>query len=228
MNLNSWQSADYKLWLLIPLLILGYGLLNAFVLWRLKPLWPKAKSWRIIGLAITIFIVIFLLYMNTRSLVKTAIIVLALPFSAVGAIWYLYLAGFNTSVAVWVGIIALLGVSAETGVVMLLYLDIAYEKFVNGGRMRSFADLKDSIFEGAVKRIRPKMMAVLALLFGLLPIIIGSATGSDVMKRIAAPMFGGIFTSLIMELTVFPAIFYLVKKKEVNKILRQNNNHEAK
>ena len=188
----------------------------------------RASKHLALVIPITIFIVIFLLYMNTRSLVKTAIIVLALPFSAVGAIWYLYLAGFNTSVAVWVGIIALLGVSAETGVVMLLYLDIAYEKFVNGGRMRSFADLKDSIFEGAVKRIRPKMMAVLALLFGLLPIIIGSATGSDVMKRIAAPMFGGIFTSLIMELTVFPAIFYLVKKKEVNKILRQNNNHEAK
>jgi Cu(I)/Ag(I) efflux system membrane protein CusA/SilA len=183
----------------------------------------RASKHLALVIPVTIFIVIFLLYMNTRSFVKTAIIVLALPFSAVGAVWYLYFAGFNTSVAVWVGIIALLGVSAETGVVMLLYLDIAYENFVNGGKMKSLANLKDAIFEGAVKRIRPKMMAVLALLLGLFPIIIGSATGSDVMKRIAAPMFGGIFTSLIMELTVFPAIFYLVKKREVKKIIEQNN-----
>ncbi len=183
----------------------------------------RASKHLALVIPITIFIVIFLLYMNTRSLVKTAIIVLALPFSAVGAIWYLYLAGFNTSVAVWVGIIALLGVSAETGVVMLLYLDIAYERFKNGSLLKSFDDLKEAIFEGAVKRIRPKMMAVMALLLGLFPIIIGSATGSDVMKRIAAPMFGGIFTSLIMELTVFPAIFYLVKKKEVKKLIEQNN-----
>ena len=146
-----------------------------------------------------------------------------LPFSAVGAVWYLYFAGFHLSVAVWVGVIALLGVSAETGVVMLLYLDIAYEKFKTEGMMNSFDDLKHSIFEGAVKRIRPKMMAVMALLLGLLPIIIGSATGSDVMKRIAAPMFGGIFTSLIMELTVFPPIFYLVKKREVKKLIEGNN-----
>ena len=188
----------------------------------------RASKHLALVIPVTIFIVIFLLYMNTRSFVKTAIIVLALPFSAVGAVWYLYFAGFNTSVAVWVGIIALLGVSAETGVVMLLYLDIAYENFVNGGKMKSLANLKDAIFEGAVKRIRPKMMAVLALLLGLFPIIIGSATGSDVMKRIAAPMFGGIFTSLVMELTVFPAIFYLVKKREVKKIIEQNNNQEVK
>jgi Cu(I)/Ag(I) efflux system membrane protein CusA/SilA len=183
----------------------------------------RASKHLALVIPITIFIVIFLLYMNTRSFIKTSIIILALPFSAVGAVWYLYLAGFNTSVAVWVGIIALLGVSAETGVVMLLYLDIAYERFKNGGLLRSYENLKEAIFEGAVKRIRPKMMAVLALLLGLLPIIIGSATGSDVMKRIAAPMFGGIFTSLIMELTVFPAIFYLVKKGEVKKIIEQNN-----
>jgi Cu(I)/Ag(I) efflux system membrane protein CusA/SilA len=183
----------------------------------------RASKHLALVIPITIFIVIFLLYMNTRSFIKTSIIILALPFSAVGAVWYLYFAGFNTSVAVWVGVIALLGVSAETGVVMLLYLDIAYERFKNGRLLRSYEDLKEAIFEGAVKRIRPKMMAVLALLLGLLPIIIGSATGSDVMKRIAAPMFGGIFTSLIMELTVFPAIFYLVKKKEVKKIIEQNN-----
>ena len=183
----------------------------------------RAAAHLALVIPITILIVLLLLYINTRSFVKTAIIILALPFSAVGAVWYLYFAGFHLSVAVWVGVIALLGVSAETGVVMLLYLDIAYEKFKTEGMMNSFDDLKHSIFEGAVKRIRPKMMAVMALLLGLLPIIIGSATGSDVMKRIAAPMFGGIFTSLIMELTVFPPIFYLVKKREVKKLIEGNN-----
>jgi Cu(I)/Ag(I) efflux system membrane protein CusA/SilA len=182
----------------------------------------RAAAHLALVIPITILIVLFLLYINTRSLTKTAIIILALPFSAVGAVWYLYFAEFHLSVAVWVGVIALLGVSAETGVVMLLYLDIAYERIKGEGLMKSFEDLKHSIFEGAVKRIRPKMMAVMALLLGLLPIIIGSATGSDVMKRIAAPMFGGIFTSLIMELTVFPPIFYLVKRREVKKLTEQN------
>jgi Cu(I)/Ag(I) efflux system membrane protein CusA/SilA len=181
----------------------------------------RAAAHLALVIPITIMIVLLLLYINTRSLSKTAIIILALPFSAVGAVWYLYIAGFHLSVAVWVGVIALLGVSAETGVVMLLYLDIAYERFKTEGLIKSYDDLKHSIFEGAVKRIRPKMMAVMALLLGLLPIIIGSATGSDVMKRIAAPMFGGIFTSLIMELTVFPPIFYLVKKGEVRRLIAQ-------
>jgi len=166
---------------------------------------------------ITLLLVILLLYFNTKSFVKTGIILLALPFSMVGAVWYLYLAGFNLSVAVWVGIIALLGVSAETGVVMLLYLDIAYENWKKRGDLKSFADLRSSIFEGAVKRIRPKMMTVLVLFFGLLPILMGHGAGADVMKRIAAPMAGGIFTSLLMELTIFPAIFYALKRREMKK-----------
>ncbi|NNJ54090.1 MAG: efflux RND transporter permease subunit, partial [Ignavibacteriaceae bacterium] len=166
---------------------------------------------------LTLLLVLVLLYMNTKSFTKTGIILLALPFSMVGAVWYLFIAGYNMSVAVWVGIIALLGVSAETGVVMLLYLDIAYEKFKNNGMMNSLADLKEAVFEGAVKRIRPKMMTVMTTLLGLLPIIIGMGTGSDVMKRIAAPMVGGIVTSLIMELTLFPPIFYLLKKRELKK-----------
>ncbi|MBT8390667.1 MAG: CusA/CzcA family heavy metal efflux RND transporter [Ignavibacteria bacterium] len=166
---------------------------------------------------LTLLLVLVLLYMNTKSFTKTGIILLALPFSMVGAVWYLFIAGYNMSVAVWVGIIALLGVSAETGVVMLLYLDIAYEKFKNNGMMNSLADLKEAVFEGAVKRIRPKMMTVMTTLLGLLPIIIGMGTGSDVMKRIAAPMVGGIITSLIMELTLFPPIFYLLKKRELKK-----------
>ncbi len=168
-------------------------------------------------LPITLLIVILLLYFNTKSFIKTGIILLALPFSMVGAVWYLYFAGFNLSVAVWVGIIALLGISAETGVVMLLYLDIAYENWKKRGDLKSFADLRSSIFEGAVKRIRPKMMTVLVLFFGLLPILIGHGSGGDVMKRIAAPMAGGIFTSLIMELTIFPAIFYILKRREMRK-----------
>ncbi|MGQ9644834.1 MAG: efflux RND transporter permease subunit, partial [Ignavibacterium sp.] len=167
---------------------------------------------------LTLLIVIVLLYINTKSLTKTGIVLLALPFSMVGAVWFLYLSGYNLSVAVWVGIIALLGVDAETGVVMLLYLDIAYEKFKKNGMLKSMADLRESIFEGAVKRIRPKMMTVMTTLLGLFPIIIGLGTGSDVMKRIAAPMVGGIITSMIMELTVYPAIFYTIKRREVKKM----------
>ena len=169
---------------------------------------------------LTLLIVIVLLYMNTKSMVKTGIVLLALPFSMVGAVWFLYLAGFNLSVAVWVGIIALLGVDAETGVVMLLYLDLAYEKFKKNGLLKSMADLRESIFEGAVKRIRPKMMTVMTTMLGLLPILIGLGAGSDVMKRIAAPMVGGILTSMIMELTVYPAIFYTIKRREVRKLIK--------
>ncbi len=169
---------------------------------------------------VTLVLVILLLYMNTKSFTKTSIILLALPFSMVGAVWYLFFAGFNLSVAVWVGIIALLGISAETGVVMLLYLDIAYDKFKKSGRMDSLEDLREAIFEGAVKRIRPKMMTVMTTMLGLLPILIGTGIGSDVMKRIAAPMVGGIVTSLVMELTLFPAIFYILKKRELEKTLK--------
>lgn len=166
---------------------------------------------------ITLLIVLMILYVNTKSWTKTAIVMLALPFSMVGAVWFLYLAGYNMSVAVWVGIIALLGVDAETGVVMLLYLDIAYEKFKKNGMLKTLGDLREAIFEGAVKRIRPKMMTVMTTMLGLLPILIGTGIGSDVMKRIAAPMVGGIITSFFMELTVYPAIFYLIKKKELEK-----------
>lgn len=166
---------------------------------------------------LTLLLVIMLLYINTKSFTKTWIILLALPFSMVGAIWYLYFAGFHMSVAVWVGIIALLGISAETGVVMLLYLDIAYEKWTEAGKMKTLHDLREAIFDGAVKRIRPKMMTVLVLFFGLMPILIGHGAGGDVMKRIAAPMAGGIFTSLVMELTIFPAVFYIIKKRKLEK-----------
>ena len=170
---------------------------------------------------ITLFIIILLLYFNTRSAAKTLIIFLAVPFSAVGAIWFLYLLGYNTSIAVWVGLIALLGVDAETGVFMLLYLDIAYYAMREKGMMKTKEHLREAIVEGAVKRLRPKFMTVAVMFMGLVPIMWSTGTGADVMKRIAAPMIGGIFTSFIMELVVYPAIYevwrwYFYVRKEAN------------
>jgi len=164
-----------------------------------------------IVLPITLLLVLTLLYLNTRSLAKTSIIMLAVPFSAVGAIWLLYLLGYNMSIGVWVGLIALMGVDAETGVFMLLYLDIAYEDARREGRLRSAGDLRDAILHGAVKRIRPKFMTVAVMFMGLVPIMWSIGAGADVMKRIAAPMIGGIFTSFVLELVVYPAIYEIWK-----------------
>ena len=177
-------------------------------------------------LPLTLLIVLLLLYFNTKSFINTGIIVLALPFSMVGATWFLYLAGYHLSVAVWVGIIALLGVSAEMGVVMLLYLEIAYENMKKEGLLTSLEKLKEAIFQGAVRRIRPVVMTVSVLLLGLLPILIGHGSGSDVMKRIAAPMFGGIITALIIQLAFYPAIFYVIKKKQVLKLISNNQERD--
>jgi Cu(I)/Ag(I) efflux system membrane protein CusA/SilA len=156
---------------------------------------------------LTILLICFLLYLNTGSLVKTSIVLLAVPFSAVGAIWFLYAAGYNMSVAVWVGLIALLGIDAETGVFMLLYLDLAYEEAKSNGRMQTLADLREAIVHGAAKRLRPKFMTFATTCIGLFPIMWATGAGSDVMKRIAAPMVGGIFTSFLLELLVYPAIY---------------------
>jgi Cu(I)/Ag(I) efflux system membrane protein CusA/SilA len=164
-----------------------------------------------IVLPITVLLVLMLLYLNTGSLAKTAIIMLAVPFSAVGAIWLLYALGYNMSVGVWVGLIALMGVDAETGVFMLLYLDIAYEDARREGRLQSASDLRDAIMHGAVKRIRPKFMTVAVMFMGLVPIMWSTGAGADVMKRIAAPMIGGIFTSFVLELVVYPAIYEIWK-----------------
>jgi Cu(I)/Ag(I) efflux system membrane protein CusA/SilA len=165
----------------------------------------------------TLFLVFVLLYLNTRSLVKTTIVLLAVPFSAVGAVWYLYLLGYNMSIAVWVGLIALLGVDAETGVFMLLYLDLAYEQAMRDGRLRTLGDLQAAIVEGAAKRLRPKFMTVATMFVGLIPIMWATDTGSDVWKRIAAPMVGGIFTSFVLELVVYPAIYEIWKWQFVMK-----------
>jgi len=165
----------------------------------------------LIVVPITLFLIFLLLYMNTRSVAKTFIIFLAVPFSAVGAVWLLYLLGYNMSIGVWVGLIALMGVDAETGVFMLLYLDLAYHEMRAQGRMRTWGDLKEAIEHGAVRRVRPKVMTVGCMFMALFPIMWSVGAGADVMKRIAAPMVGGIFTSFIMELAVYPAIYAIWK-----------------
>ncbi|MBP1658900.1 MAG: heavy metal efflux pump, CzcA family [Candidatus Aminicenantes bacterium] len=158
---------------------------------------------------ITLFLILVLLYLNTKSVVKTSIVLLAVPFSAVGALWLLYLLGYNLSVGVWVGLIALLGIDAETGVFMLLYLDLAHDKAKRAGRLRNLADLQEVIIEGAVHRLRPKFMTVCTEAIGLLPIMWATGTGADVMKRIAAPVIGGVYTSFLLELLVYPAIYQI-------------------
>ncbi len=170
---------------------------------------------------ITIFLVFILLYLNTKSMVKTMIVFAAVPFSAVGAVWFLHFLGYNMSIAVWVGLIALMGVDAETGVFMLLYLDLAYEQWKKQGLLTSFTGLKDAIVHGAAARVRPKVMTVGCMFTGLFPIMWSTGTGADVMKRIAAPMVGGIFTSFLLELLVYPAIYAVWKWNfEVKKTIK--------
>jgi Cu(I)/Ag(I) efflux system membrane protein CusA/SilA len=159
----------------------------------------------------TLMIIFVIIYLNTRSVFQTFIVLLAVPFSLVGAFWLVYLLDYDMSVAVWVGIIALAGLDAETGVVMLLYLNVAYKKAVTAGLMKSRPDLVTAIYEGAVHRVRPKVMTASVILAGLLPIMWSQGTGADVMKRIAAPMVGGVVTSVIMELLVYPVIYYIWK-----------------
>ncbi len=166
---------------------------------------------------LTVFIVFVLIYLSTKSFIKTGIVLLAVPFSLVGSFWFLYILNYNMSIAVWVGLIALAGLDAETGVVMLLYLDLAYDKWKKEGRMITEQDLKDAILFGAVKRIRPKLMTVSVILAGLIPIMFSDGAGSDVMKRIAAPMIGGVITSEILELTIYPAIYLIWKRRELKK-----------
>ena len=173
----------------------------------------RAEKRMMIVIPLTLFIVFLIIFLNTRSLVKTSIVLLAVPLSLVGAFWLIYLLGYNMSVAVWVGMIALAGISAETGVVMLLYLDVAYDAMKRNGLMNTMGDLKEAIFDGAVKRIRPKIMTAAVIIAGLLPIMWSSGTGSDVMKRIAAPMVGGVVTSVLMELLVYPVIYEFLYMK---------------
>jgi Cu(I)/Ag(I) efflux system membrane protein CusA/SilA len=162
-------------------------------------------------LPLTFVIIIFLLFMNTKSWAKTGIVMMAVPFSLIGSVWLLWALDYNLSVAVWVGFIALAGLDAETGMFMLLYLELAYDKAKEEGRMASLTDLRAAIHEGAVKRVRPKVMTVAVDFVGLLPVMIATGTGADVMKRVAAPLVGGLASSFLLELLVYPVIFWYWK-----------------
>ncbi len=166
---------------------------------------------------LTFLIIFVLIYFNTKSITKTIIVLLAVPFSLVGSFWLLYLLGYNMSIAVWVGIIALAGLDAETGVVMLLYLELAHDDWKRKGLLKTMADLKDAVMHGAVKRIRPKIMTVSVILAGLIPVMFSHGAGSDIMKRIAAPMVGGVVTSTILELIIYPAVYMLWRGREFRK-----------
>jgi Cu(I)/Ag(I) efflux system membrane protein CusA/SilA len=162
---------------------------------------------------ITVLGIFFLLYLNTHSAVKAGIVMLAVPFSVVGAVWLMYALGYNISIAAWVGMIALMGLDAETGVFMLLFLDLSYEDARRKGLLRTRAELEEAIYDGAVKRVRPKLMTVAAAFMGLMPIMWSVGSGADVMKRVAAPMVGGLATSFLLELLVYPAIYLLWKSR---------------
>jgi Cu(I)/Ag(I) efflux system membrane protein CusA/SilA len=166
-------------------------------------------------LPITLVLIFGLLYANTRSTFKASLVMLAVPFSAIGAVWLLWLLGYNVSIAVWVGMIALMGLDAETGVFMLLFLDLSHDDAKRRGMLKTRGDLVEAIVHGAVKRVRPKAMTVSAAMLGLLPIMWSTGAGADLMKRIAAPMIGGLVTSFALELLVYPAVYYLWKRKEV-------------
>ena len=166
---------------------------------------------------ITLILIFFLLYLNTKSAFKAGLVMLAVPFSVVGAVWLMYVLDYNVSIAAWVGMIALMGLDAETGVFMLLFLDLSYDEAKREGRLRTLAELKEAIVHGAVKRVRPKMMTVMAAMMGLMPLMWSMGTGSDVMKRVAAPMVGGLATSFLLELLVYPAVYLLWKKRELRR-----------
>ena len=177
----------------------------------------RAQQRLMLVIPLTVLIIFVIIYLNTKSIIKTAIVFLAVPFSLVGAVWLVYLLDYNMSIAVWVGIIALAGLDAETGVVMLLYLDVAYGEFKKKGSLNTRNDLADAIYDGAVKRVRPKAMTICVIVAGLLPILWSTGAGADVMKRIATPMVGGVVTSGIMELAIYPIIFYLWKARGLPK-----------
>ncbi|HUC86620.1 MAG TPA: CusA/CzcA family heavy metal efflux RND transporter [Candidatus Acidoferrales bacterium] len=177
----------------------------------------RAKERLMTVVPLTLLLITLIIYLNTKSALKTAIVLLAVPFSLVGAFWALYLCGYNLSVAVWVGIIALAGLDAETGVVMLLYLELAFEEWKKKDALHSGQDLHNAIYQGAVKRVRPKAMTACVIIAGLAPILWSHGAGADVMKRIATPMVGGVITSTIMELAVYPAIYFLWRWRELNR-----------
>ncbi len=162
----------------------------------------RAKERLRLVVPMTLVIIFIIIYLSTKSFLETAIVLLAVPFSLVGVFWLMWWLDYNLSIAVWVGIIALAGVSAETGVVMLLYLDVSYKDAVKQGKMRHRKDLVEAVYHGAVRRVRPKLMTAIAAMAGLLPIMWSTGTGAAVMKRIATPMVGGMMTSVAVVLLV--------------------------
>ena len=179
---------------------------------------------------LTLVVIFVIIFLSTKSAVKTGIVFLAVPFSLVGAFWLLYLLDYNMSIAVWVGLIALAGLDAETGVVMLLYLDIAHKDWTEKGRLLTWGDLRQSVHHGAVKRIRPKVMTVITIIVGLFPIMWSTGAGADVMKRIAAPLVGGSVTSLALEMLVYPVIYFIWRGRKLNKSMEptaEGELHEA-
>jgi Cu(I)/Ag(I) efflux system membrane protein CusA/SilA len=174
----------------------------------------RRQLWQVIPL--TLLIAVALIYISTRSAAKTAIVLLAVPFSAIGAVWVLYLLGYHMSAAVWVGLIALMGVDAETGVFMLLYLDESFERARREGRLRTAVELRHAVLEGTARRIRPKFMTTATMIVGLLPIFWSAGAGADVMKHIAAPLVGGILSSFLLELVVYPALYERWKARALN------------
>jgi Cu(I)/Ag(I) efflux system membrane protein CusA/SilA len=169
----------------------------------------RARKRLMLIVPLTLLLIFVILYLNTRSMIKTVIVLLAVPFSLIGAVWLIHLLGYSWSIAVWVGLIALAGLDAETGVVMLLYLDLAYERWRSKGKMADLGQLAAAVHHGAVQRIRPKAMTVTTTFIALLPILWATGTGADVMRRIAAPMVGGIVSSFIGELVVYPALYFI-------------------
>ncbi len=174
--------------------------------------YERAKERLRLVVPLTLALVMLLLYLNTQSITATCIILLAVPFSAVGALWFLYLMEYNLSVAVWVGLIALVGLDAQTGSIMLLYLNLAHRDYLRAGSPNGIVGFNEAVVEGAARRIRPKMMTVVAILAGLLPILWAEGSGADTMRRVAMPMIGGIITSLLLELLVYPALFSFWKR----------------
>ena len=177
--------------------------------------WERATARLWLVVPATLLLVALLLYWNTGSAVETGMVLLAVPFSLIGAAWLLWALDYNVSIAVWVGVIALAGLDAQTGVVMLLYLTLAHRQHAAEGRLRTPADLEDAIVEGAARRIRPKLMTVVAMSAGLLPLLWSDGPGADVMKRVAAPMVGGLASSFALELLVYPALFAIWKRREI-------------
>ena len=165
---------------------------------------------------ITLIIICVLLYIHFRNSIDTALIMATLPFAVVGSIWFMYINDYDYSIAVAVGFIAVAGLAAETGIVMLVYLKMAINRFIDEKRLHSISDLKQALMEGAVDRVRPKIMTVATTLIGLLPMMFGTESGAAIMKRIASPMIGGLFTSALLTLLVLPSIYLLIKEKQLN------------